>query len=145
MASFPIGYTIGALLNSKLIKIKGMGILFTALFIGGCTYISLGITPWYFLAVLTECIAGMAIAIFNIYNITLIQRSIPNHLMGKVTSVRLLIMRTMLPLGILFATVTVQFLSIRTLYFVIGSVICITSLVGYLYLSKQRVLEISQN
>ena len=57
--------------------------------------------------------------------------------MGKVTSVRLLIMRTMLPLGILFATVTVQFLSIRTLYFVIGSVICITSLVGYLYLNKQ--------
>ncbi|MEK4521356.1 MFS transporter [Psychrobacillus sp. FSL W7-1457] len=142
MAAFPIGYTIGALLNSKLINIKGLGNLFTALFIGGCTYISLGITPWYFLAVLTECMAGMAIAIFNIYNITLIQRSIPNHLMGKVTSVRLLIMRTMLPLGILFATVTVQFFSIRTLYFVIGSVICITSLVGYLYLNKQRVLDI---
>jgi hypothetical protein len=113
------------------------------LFIGGCTYISLSITPWYFIAVMTECIAGIAIAIFNIYNITLIQRVIPNHLMGKVTSVRLLIVRTMLPLGILFATVTVHFLSIRSLYFVIGSIICITSLGGYLYINKQRILEIN--
>jgi hypothetical protein len=95
MAGFPIGFTIGALLNSKLIKIKGIRVIFTTLFIGGCTYISLSITPWYFFAVMTECIAGIVIAIFNIYNITLIQRVIPNHLMGKVTSVRLLIMRTM--------------------------------------------------
>lgn len=143
MAGFPIGYTVGALLYSKLIKVKGLGILFSTLFIGGCTYVFLSMTPWYLLAVIVECIAGIVIAIFNIYNITLIQRMIPNHLLGKVTSVRLLIMRTMLPLGILFATVTVQFLSIRGVYLAIGSVICLTSLVGYLYFNKKRVLELS--
>src|SRR5699024_4981958 len=100
-------------------------------------------TPWYLPAVITECIAGIVIAIFNIYNITLIQHIIPNDLLGKVTSVRLLIMRTMLPLGILFATVTVQFLSIRGIYFTIGSVICFTSLVGYLYFNKKHVLKLS--
>ncbi|MCU9614917.1 MFS transporter [Caldibacillus lycopersici] len=139
MAGFPIGYIFGAMINARLGTIKGIGLLFSTLFIGGCTYISLSITSWYSLALVTECIAGIAIAIFTIYNLTLIQRVIPNHVMGKVTSVRLLIMRTMLPAGILFATVAVQFYSIRTLYLVIGSIICITALIGYFYLSKQQV------
>ncbi|MFS0673441.1 MFS transporter [Ornithinibacillus sp. 179-J 7C1 HS] len=140
MAGFPIGYTIGAIINRQFLNVKGIGILFTALFIGGCTYLALGFTPWYTLAVLTEVIAGMVIAIFNIYNITLIQQAIPNHLMGKVTSVRLLIMRTMLPLGILFATLISPYVSIRTLYFVIGSVICVTAISGYFYLKQRNVV-----
>ncbi|WP_026907986.1 MFS transporter [Paucisalibacillus globulus] len=143
MAGFPIGYLIGAFIKQRLSNLEGLGILFTALFIGGCTYLSLGVTPWYLLAVVTEIVAGIVIAIFNIYNITLIQRVIPNHLMGKVTSVRLLIMRTMLPLGILFATVTVPFVSIRILYLVIGSVICFTATYGYFYLRKKNVMAIS--
>ncbi|WP_339212731.1 MFS transporter [Ornithinibacillus sp. FSL M8-0202] len=137
MACFPIGYTIGAIINRRFVNVKGLGMLFSALFIGGCTYLSLGFTPWYGLAVVTELIAGIVIAIFNIYNITLIQQTIPNHLMGKVTSVRLLIMRTMMPLGILFATLTSPYVSIRTLYLVIGSIICITAIIGYLYLNKR--------
>lgn len=140
MASFPVGYTIGALLSSKLKQLNGLGVLFFALFIGGCTYLSLAYTPWYSLALVTETIAGVVIAIFNIYNITLIQQRIPNQLMGKVTSVRLLIMRLMLPLGILCATISVQFLPIRTMYFIIGTLICITSLFGY-GLLKNKVFK----
>ena len=139
MSGFPIGYIMGALLNSKLSKKKGLGILFSSLFIGGCTYISLSLTPWFYLAIVTECIAGIVIAIFNIYNITLIQRTIPNHVMGKVTSVRLLIMRIMLPLGILCASFCVEFITIRGLYFIIGTIICGTSVFGYLYLRHKSV------
>ncbi|MFJ8260670.1 MFS transporter [Rummeliibacillus sp. NPDC094406] len=139
MAGFPVGYILGALLNSKLSKNKDFGILFSSLFIGGCTYISLSLTPWYFLAIITECIAGIVIAIFNINNITLIQQSIPNHVMGKVTSVRLLIMRIMLPLGILCASFCVEFITIRGLYFIIGTIICGTSVFGYLYLRHKSI------
>jgi MFS family permease len=142
MGGFPIGYTLGALISKRIGNVKGLGILFSALFIGGCTYLSLGFTPWLSLAIITEVIAGMVIAIFNIYNITWIQRLIPNHVMGKVTSVRLLIMRTMMPLGILFATVAAPFLPIRIMYIVIGCVICITSFGGYLYLRKRDVMEL---
>ena len=141
MAGFPVGYTIGALLSSKLTRLNGLGVLFSALFIGGCTYLSLAITPWYFLALVTEAIAGIVIAVFNIYNITLIQQRIPNQLMGKVTSVRLLIMRLMLPLGILFATVSVQFLPIRTMYLIIGAIICVTSLTGYAFLKSKEEMK----
>lgn len=58
--------------------------------------------------------------------------------MGKVTSIRLLIMRTMLPLGILIATISVEWLTIRQMYFGIGSIICISSIVGYFYVQQQR-------
>lgn len=138
MAGFPVGYTIGALLSSKLKRLNGIGVLFSALFIGGCTYLSLAFTPWYSLALVTEAIAGIVIAVFNIYNITLIQKRIPNQLMGKVTSVRLLIMRLMLPLGILFATISVQFIAIRSLYLIIGAIICVTSLTGYTFLKNRE-------
>lgn len=138
MAGFPVGYTIGALLSSKLKRLNGIGVLFSALFIGGCTYLSLAFTPWYPLALVTEAIAGIVIAVFNIYNITLIQKRIPNQLMGKVTSVRLLIMRLMLPLGILFATISVQFIAIRSLYLIIGAIICVTSLTGYTFLKNRE-------
>lgn len=141
MAGFPIGYLIGAFINQKTGNLRGLGILFATLFIGGCTYLSLGFTPWYTLAVITELIAGIVIALFNIYNITLIQKVIPNDVMGKVTSVRLLIMRTMLPLGILFATISADFIGIRVLYLVIGSVICITAAFGYWYLSRQQLSQ----
>jgi MFS family permease len=141
MAGFPIGYLIGAFINQKIGNLRGLGILFATLFIGGCTYLSLGVTPWYTLAVTTELIAGMVIALFNIYNITLIQQVIPNEEMGKVTSVRLLIMRIMMPLGILFATISADVIGIRVLYLVIGSVICLTAIGGYFYLSRQHVLQ----
>lgn len=141
MAGFPIGYTIGALLSSKLKRWNGLGVLFSALFTGGCTYLALAFTPWYSLALVTEAIAGIVIAIFNIYNITLIQQRIPNQLMGKVTSVRLLIMRLMLPFGILFATISVQFLAIRTMYLIIGVIICITSLIGYAFLKNKEEIR----
>lgn len=143
MAGFPIGYTIGALLTSKIKIINEIAILFGALFIGGCTYVSLAFTPWYSLALVTECIAGIVIAIFNIYNITLIQQVIPNHLMGKVTSIRLLIMRSMLPTGILIATIGVNFVSIRNLYLMIGLIICMTSTCGFFILKvKRKIIRI---
>jgi MFS family permease len=141
MAGFPIGYLIGAFINQKIGNLRSLGILFATLFIGGCTYLSLGVTPWYSLAVTTELIAGIVIALFNIYNITLIQQVIPNEVMGKVTSVRLLIMRIMMPLGILFSTISADVIGIRVLYLVIGSVICLTSIGGYFYLSRQQVLQ----
>ncbi|WP_010096539.1 MFS transporter [Ornithinibacillus scapharcae] len=138
MAGFPLGYLIGAFIKQRLENPDGLGILFTSLMIGGCTYLSLGFTPWYSLGVVTEIIAGIVIAIFNIHYVTLIQILIPNHVMGKVTSVRLLIMRTMMPLGILFATLTTTFISIRVLYIIIGCVICVSATLGYVFLRNRN-------
>ena len=138
MAGFPIGYIIGALITAKIPFNKSIFMLFSALFIGGCTYLSLAFTPWFILAIMTECIAGIVIAIFNIFNITLIQKTTPKSAMGKVTSIRLLIMRTMLPLGILFATISAEWLTIRQMYFGIGFIICLSSIFGYIIVQQQK-------
>jgi len=135
-AGFPIGYIIGAMVTSKVPFKKSIFILFLSLFIGGLTYLSLAITPWFVLAIITECIAGIVIAIFNIFNITLIQKTTLESAMGKVTSIRLLIMRTMLPLGILIATISTDWLTIRQMYFGIGFIICISAIIGYVYVQN---------
>lgn len=141
MAGFPIGYIIGAMITAKIPFKKSIFILFLSLFIGGLTYLSLAFTPWFVVAIITECIAGIVIAIFNIFNITLIQKTTPESSMGKVTSIRLLIMRTMLPLGILIATVSAEWLTIRQMYFGIGSIICISSILGYFYVQQQEKIK----
>ena len=138
MAGFPIGYIIGAMITAKIPFKKSIFVLFLSLFIGGLTYVSLAFTPWFIVAIITECIAGIVIAIFNIFNITLIQQTTPENAMGKVTSIRLLIMRIMLPLGILVATISADWLTIRQMYFGIGSIICISSIIGYMYVQQQR-------
>lgn len=132
MAGFPLGYVIGTLLVGK-IKVRDRRFLMLgALVIGGMTYINLGITTSIYLAITTEIVAGIAMAIFNVHNLTICQQIIPNHLMGKVFSVRLLIIRGMMPIGVLIGGVFSEIWGIRSLYLGIGSLICAISLFGLL-------------
>lgn len=130
MASFPLGYVIGSMLVGR-IKFKSRRILMLgALVIGGITYISLGVNHSIHVAYLTEAIAGVAMAFFGVHNITIFQQVIPNHLMGKVISVRLFIIRGAMPLGVAAGSVLSELWGIRPLYLLIGSIICSVSLLG---------------
>ena len=132
MAGFPLGYIIGSLLVGKL-KYKSRRVLMLgALVIGGLTFISLGLNHSIIFAIITEVIAGAAMAIFSIHNITIFQQTVPNELMGKVSSVRLFIIRGALPLGVLVGSLLSEYWGIRPLYFLIGSIICTVSLIGIL-------------
>ncbi|SER77867.1 hypothetical protein SAMN05518872_1023 [Psychrobacillus sp. OK032] len=79
---------------------------------------------------MTEVIAGIAMAFFGVHNITIFQQTVPNELMGKVASVRLFIIREAMPLGVIVGGVLSEQWGIRPLYFLIGSIICIVSLLG---------------
>ncbi|TFB21379.1 MFS transporter [Filobacillus milosensis] len=132
MAGFPAGYVIGSLLVGK-IKISSRRILMLgSLFIGGLTFVALGFNHSIGLAIITEMIGGVMIAFFSIHNITILQKVVPDHLMGKVVSVRMLIVRGAIPLGVLAGGILSEIYGIRPLYFLIGSVICLTSLIGIL-------------
>ncbi|MEK3906357.1 MFS transporter [Oceanobacillus sp. FSL K6-0127] len=132
MAGFPLGYVIGTLLVGKIKFRDRRFLMLGALVIGGMTYINLGITTSIYLAITTEIVAGIAMAIFNVHNLTICQQIIPNHLMGKVFSVRLLIIRGMMPIGVLIGGVFSEIWGIRSLYLGIGSLICAISLFGLL-------------
>lgn len=130
MAGFPLGYVIGSFIVSKLPILSRRKLMLGSLVIGGCTYIALGMTQTIFLAILIEILAGIVMAIFSIHNLTICQQVIPNRLMGSVMSVRLAIIRTAMPLGILAGGIISEIWGIRPLYILIGTIIVAVSLIG---------------
>ncbi len=132
MAGFPLGYVIGSLLVGRVRLVSRRTVMLGALVIGGLTYINLGITHSIVFAIVTETIAGIAMAIFNVHNTTISQLTIPDRLMGKVFSVRLLISRGMMPLGVLVGGLLSEVWGVRPLYLLIGAIICTVSMAGLL-------------
>lgn len=129
MAGFPVGYILGAMLLSNF-KMKGLHLMIGALFIGGLTFIALFFVTWLPIAIITEVIGGVAMAVFSIQNLTLFQKSISNSMLGKVTSVRLLLIRSFMLGGIIVGGVLSELWGIRPLYLMIGIVICVVSACG---------------
>lgn len=132
MAGFPIGYILGAILVTRIKYRSRRFLMLGSLFIGGITFIALCFNYSISLAITTETIGGIVMAIFSIHNTTIIQKAVSNHLIGKVFSVRLLIMRGAMPLGVLIGSVLSEVFGVRPLYLLIGLLISIVSLVGIL-------------
>ncbi|GKU83088.1 MFS transporter [Niallia sp. NCCP-28] len=132
MAGFPLGYVIGTLLVGKIILKSRRVLMLGSLMIGGLTYINLGMTSSIVFAVATEVLAGIVMAVFNVNNLTISQQIVPERLMGKVFSVRSLIIRSMMPLGVAAGGVFSELWGIRPLYIGVGSIISIVSLLGIL-------------
>ncbi len=130
MAGFPLGYVIGTMAIGK-IKLKSKRlVMLGALVVGGITYLNLAFTHSIVSAITTETIAGIAMAIFSAHNTTMFQQMVPNHLMGKLFFVRMLIIRGVLPFGVLVGGILSDVWGVRPLYVLIGSIICLTSLIG---------------
>lgn len=130
MAGFPLGYVIGSMLVGKIQYKSRRMMMLGALAIGGLTYISLGLNGSIFAAIFIEIIAGICLVFFNVHSMTIHQKTIPNELMGKILSVRLFIIRGAMPLGILFGGMFSERFGVRPVYIVIGSIICIVSILG---------------
>ena len=130
MAGFPVGYIVGAFLVTQIKYKSRRYLMLGSLFIGGLTFIALCFNYSIPLALTTETIAGIVMAIFSIHNTTIIQKIVPNDLMGKVFSVRLLIIRGVMPLGVLVGGVLSEMYGVRPLYLLIGLLISIVSLAG---------------
>ncbi len=132
MAGFPLGYVVGSILVGKVTYKSRRILMLGGLFIGGLTYISLGFNHSIIIAVIIEVVAGICIAFFNVHNTTICQQSVQSNMIGKVFSVRLFFMRSAMPLGVLLGGVLSEMWGVRVLYFIIGSIICFTSLIGIL-------------
>ncbi|MGG8383638.1 MFS transporter [Bacillus sp. R-CC1] len=132
MAGFPFGYVIGSVLVGKVTYKSRRILMLGGLFIGGLTYISLGFNHSIIIAIIIEVIAGICIAFFNVHNTTICQQTVPNNMIGQVFSVRLFFIRSAMPLGVLVGGILSEMWGVRALYFIIGSIICVTSLVGIL-------------
>ncbi|EOO18243.1 MFS transporter [Bacillus cereus] len=132
MAGFPLGYVVGSILIGKVTYKSRRILMLGGLFIGGLTYISLGFNHSIIIAIIIEVIAGICISFFNVHNTTICQQTVPNNMIGKVFSVRLFFIRSAMPLGVLLGGILSEMWGVRVLYFIIGSIICVTSLIGIL-------------
>ncbi|MEC5424007.1 MFS transporter [Virgibacillus sp. C22-A2] len=132
MAGFPLGYIIGTLFVGKITFYSRRILMLGALVVGGLTFVALGFTQSIVFAIATETIAGVAMAFFNVHNTTICQKTVPNHLMGKIFSVRLFIIRGAMPLGVLAGGLLSEVWGIRPLYILIGIIICSISIMGLL-------------
>lgn len=133
MAGFPVGYILGALLVGRISFGRTRFVMLGALAIGGLTFVGLGLNgSSLIVAIVLEVVAGVVMAIFSINNTVLCQRIIPNHLMGKIFSVRLFIIRGVMPLGVLVGGMLGEVWGVRPLYFLIGFMIAGVALVGML-------------
>ncbi|MDM5462951.1 MFS transporter [Bacillus cereus] len=132
MAGFPLGYVVGSMLVGKVKYRSRRLLMLGGLFVGGLTYISLGLNNSIIIAIVIEVIAGICIAFFNVHNTTICQQTVPNNMIGKVFSVRLFLIRSAMPLGVFLGGILSEMWGVRVLYFIIGSIICVTSLIGIL-------------
>ncbi|MGN4422432.1 MFS transporter [Bacillus cereus group sp. MYBK30-1] len=132
MAGFPLGYVVGSMLVGKVKYRSRRLLMLGGLFVGGLTYISLGLNNSILIAIVIEGIAGICISFFNVHNTTICQQTVPNNMIGKVFSVRLFLIRSAMPLGVFLGGIWSEMWGIRTLYFIIGAMICVTSLIGML-------------
>lgn len=133
MAGFPFGYVLGALFVGKVKYKSRRMIMLGALVIGGLTYVSLGVISNIYFAIFLEAIAGIAMAFFNVHNTTMNQQTVPNHLMGKVFSVRLVIIRGVMPLGVLIGGLVSELWGIRPLFILIGTLISSAAIIGIVF------------
>ncbi|XQY93046.1 MFS transporter [Metabacillus sp. HB246100] len=130
VASFPLGYVIGSLIVGFITYKSKRILLLSALAVGGLTYVSLSITTSLTVAIFTEIIAGVALAVFGAHNIAIFQKVVPNQMLGSIMSVRMLIVRGVMPLGILFASTLSEIVEIRPLFFLIGFIIFSSAMIG---------------
>lgn len=132
MAGFPLGYFFGSILASKinLRPTYRRLIMLGSLAVGGLTYMSMSFITSIPLAITIEVIAGIALPFFTANSTSLYQQTVPNHLIGKVFSIRLFIIRAVMPLGILIGGALGELWGIRTMFLLIGMIICLSSLLG---------------
>lgn len=141
IAGYPLGYFLGSLLAGRQKELRHRRlVMLGSLLLGGSTFIALAFTHNIWLAVAIEVVAGVTGPFFHVHNSSLFQQIVPNQLLGRVISVRLLIIRTAMPLGILLGSGLGDSWGIRPLLALIGGVVCLVSLLG-LSLPYFRLLE----
>lgn len=111
-------------------------VMLGAVFIGGVSYLLLGITTLFWLAILIEIMAGIVMPFWNVHSTTLYQRVVPNEMRAQVFSVRFIISKAAAPLGILYGTFCATYYSIPALFLSVGILTCSITAIGMVVLQR---------
>ncbi|AMA73375.1 MULTISPECIES: MFS transporter [Aneurinibacillus] len=133
LSGFPAGYLVGSFFVPRIkISENRRRFMLGAIAIGGLSFVLLSFVYEIWQAVVLEIIAGMSTPFFNVHSTSIYQRSVPNEMLGKVFSVRLLIIRSVMPLGVYFGGHFSEGYSVRLSYLSIGCLVFIAAVIGIL-------------
>lgn len=133
--AFPIGYVAGMLLLTNLPKNERT--MYIGLIGGGLSFVLLYFVQSVPLAWLCEAFGGLLFPLFNAQNAAIFQREAPRDRLAQLSAVRLLFLRSAMPLGISLASVPFFDWNIRYSYVGIGLLIALPGLY-YLVRALQR-------
>ncbi len=137
-SAFSLGMVGGSLLTGLLKEPKNRKrVMLGSLFIDGLLFIGLAWTSYYWLALVFSFGQGLFAIIFNINNTTLYQRRVPEHLRGRVFSVRILLAQAGIPFGAALGGMFAEAFSIPLLFAVLGMIIIFTNLICW----RQPIFE----
>jgi len=123
------GNLITSLVLASFRRVDRAGLFFlVTLVIGGILNVSIGLTPWYVLALAIMFINGMDAGIFVNLNMALIQAHTPNAIMGRVMSIYQMAMAGGMPLGALIAGLMADSVGTREWFAICGAMLILLGL-----------------
>ncbi|WP_019155247.1 MFS transporter [Robertmurraya massiliosenegalensis] len=133
-SAFSLGMVGGSLVTGTLKEPKNRKrVMLGSLFMNGLFLLGLAWTPYYWVAVVFSFGQGLFAFIFNINNTTLYQQRVPDHLRGRVFSVRILLAQAGIPFGAALGGVFAEVFSIPLLFAVLGMLTIITNLICWMH------------
>ncbi|WP_078380553.1 MFS transporter [Sutcliffiella halmapala] len=133
-SAFSFGMVAGSFLTGTLKEPKNRKrVMLGSLLLNGILFLGLAWTPYYWLALVFCFGQGLFAIIFNINNTTLYQRRVPEHLRGRVFSVRVLLAQAGIPFGAALGGLFAEVYSIPLLFTVLGCMIALTTIVCWLH------------
>lgn len=139
-SAFSLGMVAGTFLTGSLKEPENRKrVMLGALFIDGILFIGLAWTPYYWVALVLSFGQGLFAITFNINNTTLYQRRVPEHLRGRVFSVRVLLAQAGIPFGAALGGLFAEVFSIPILFTVLGCLIACTTIVCWFHPIFQKL------
>ncbi len=123
------GNLITSLMLASFERVDRAGFFFLiTLVVGGILNVSVGLAPWYTIALVIMFLNGLDAGVFVNLNMALIQAHTPNAIMGRVMSIYQMCMAGGMPLGALIAGLMADSVGTREWFAICGAMLILLGL-----------------
>ena len=132
LAASAVGSVVGGLVNPILTRRMGMlpSLVLPAL-VDAAAFVGIGLAPGPVVVAALLASQGFAVAMWNVVTVSLRQRVVPGHLLGRVNSVYRMLGWGLMPLGALAGGFVAHAAGLRAPYIVAGLLCGLSALVAF--------------
>jgi MFS family permease len=131
LAASAVGSVVGGLVNPILTRRIGMlaSLVLPAL-VDAAAFVGIGLAPGPIVVAVLLAVQGFSVAMWNVVTVSLRQRVVPGHLLGRVNSVYRMLGWGLMPLGALAGGFVAHAAGLRAPYIVAGLLCGLSALVA---------------